>query len=246
MGAAEGTIESTIQIMLCDDEQRVLNMLERAVTDALSTQDLHYRLQTTTDPRTVLSLSGQNLDILFLDVEMPEMDGFTVAHLLNEMKSDAKIIFLTRHKHRVQEAFKVRAYRYLYKPMKRAEVAAVLAEAIDDIRRRERFLVAEVGTNAAYLVRFEDIEYIESIGDHRVIYANEEKVVTRSTLRQLMDKLDGRFYQCHRTFVVNMNWVHAVTDTECTMRSGITLPVSTRSKYAFKRVFHEYMLANAR
>ena len=153
---------------------------------------------------------------------------------------------MTRHRDQVQKAFKVNAFRYLYKPLRDEEVREVLADAIDDLKDTEARLVYDRDSDASYLVRLRDIFYIESIGDYSVVHTMEKDIVTTSTLRGWKDNLDGRFFQCHKSYIINLHWIRTISEGQVTLQGIKQVPVSVRNRSELKKAFHEYIKKNAR
>ena len=101
-----------MRIAICDDEKIFRDQIKKYILEVSSDSSI--------DEYTCgddLAGSESNYDIIFLDIEMPGISGIETAEKLRENGSDADIIFLTSHVEFVYEAFKVRAFRFLQKPI---------------------------------------------------------------------------------------------------------------------------------
>lgn len=108
-----------IKIGICDDELLIHNQLKKIISD----KDFGEKIE------IVSFLNGADLleyedtiDILLLDIVMPEMDGIDVGRLVNRQKNVSKIIMLTSMRERFKEAFEISAYRFVTKPIAQSEL----------------------------------------------------------------------------------------------------------------------------
>ncbi len=122
----------SIRVSICDDDVDEVAKLKNIVEDYLQMQGIAYDMKTYHSPDMLLH-EYEMQDILFLDIEMPEYDGLTVAGEIRKKDEDVRIVFLTSHREYIQKAFVVRAYRYLYKPYQRTEIHEVLEDATKEL-----------------------------------------------------------------------------------------------------------------
>jgi len=185
-------------------------------------------------------------DLILLDIQMPELDGFQVLEAL-ETKSMPSVIFVTAYDEFAVRAFEVRALDYLVKPVaaERLESAidtVVEAGSVDagalgrEIARErgalDRFLVR--GPNRLSLLRASDVLWIEAAGNYARLHAAVDTHLVRSTLTSLEERLDPEtFVRIHRSTIVNLDAVvelrplgHA--DSLVVMRDGAELRLSRR------------------
>jgi len=164
--------------------------------------------------------------LLFLDVQMPECDGFSVLEKLSPAATPA-VIFVTAYDAFALRAFEVHAVDYLLKPFTRArfsraighvltklaqparkgiepEVLALL-ESIRAERRTQERVAIRTG-EAVYFVRIADIEWLESSGNYVKIHAGGQEHLLRETLKNFEERLDkDRFLRVHRSAIVNID-----------------------------------------
>src|SRR5574344_1365846 len=100
----------------------------------------NYVIYDFTDGNKLLE-SNDEFDIYILDVDMPRIGGFQVASQIRQKFQDACIIFLTSHREKMQQAFKVRAFRYLIKPIDINEFKEAILAAINEIINAEKILI---------------------------------------------------------------------------------------------------------
>jgi two-component system, LytTR family, response regulator len=180
----------------------------------------------------VAAVKRQRPDLLFLDIQMPELDGFqTLAQLVPPLPA---VIFVTAFDEHAVKAFEVHALDYLLKPFKPARLRAALARAReqlaakksggDDTSRRILKLLEERAAATQYLARIAvrdrdkvrfvktaDIDWIEASGNYLVLHAGKENHVLRETLTSLESQLSPKeFFRINRSALVHVDRVRHV------------------------------------
>lgn len=169
-------------------------------------------------------------DIVFLDIQMPEMNGMEVARKLLNKEYIPEIIFVTAYDQFAVEAFEVNAIDYLLKPIsedrlkQRLEKMIIedekdkdlnydkLKELIYSIRpEKTSQRISLYQNNRLIPVDIEDIIYITIENKSTVIYSNKGKFDTNHTLNDLMDKLDNNiFFRSHKSYIVNLTYIESI------------------------------------
>jgi two-component system LytT family response regulator len=182
----------------------------------------------------VAAVKKQRPDLLFLDIQMPELDGFqTLAQLESPLPA---VVFVTAFDEHAVKAFEVHALDYLLKPFKPARLRAAIARAReqlaakksggDDTAQRILALLEEraVATKTEYLARIAvrdpdkvhfvktaAIDWSEASGNYLVLHAGKENHVLRETLTSLEGQLSPKdFFRLNRSALVNVDRVHHV------------------------------------
>lgn len=222
-------------IGICDDDICILKELKTKVEEWIKINKYDVHVIVFNSPSELLKFNDE-INILFLDVEMPDMDGFTVAENIRRKYPKMKILFLTSHKEMIQQAFKVQAFRYFYKPIDLKEINEGLNDAFLQLKKENGIMVS------GRFIRYSDIVYVESIGDESVLHLINEELVTGITLKQWMKKLGDDFFQCHKSFIVSLGAIKAVKDGEVAFtNSKKTIPVSIRKKTPLKNAYYDYI-----
>ena len=180
----------------------------------------------------VAAVKRQRPDLLFLDIQMPELDGFqTLAQLAPPLPA---VIFVTAFDEHAVKAFEVHALDYLLKPFKPARLRSAVARAraqlaeqqsgADDTSRRILALLEERAAATQYLariavrdrdrvrfVKIADIDWIEASGNYLVLHAGKENHVLRETLTSLEGQLSPKeFFRLNRSALVHVDRVRHV------------------------------------
>lgn len=172
-------------------------------------------------------LQNNQVDIIFLDVEMPGDTGF---QLLDKLQFMPKVILTTSKTDYAYDAFQYHVTDYLKKPFSYIR----FQEAINKANDAPKEMVAEPKKDDIFIksdgkltrLYYDDILYIESIGDYVKYCTSEKKYIAHSTLKAVEEKLcKGNFMKVHRSFIVNLKKIVNIQDN--TLRIGIDqIPVS--------------------
>ena len=202
------------------------------------------------------------VELVFLDVQMPEVDGFQVLEALRPGTLPATI-FVTAHDAYAVRAFDVHAIDYLLKPFDDARLFTALARAkarlagrgtpasdqlqalLDEHVRRdqraERFLVRARGK--VVVVKTQDIDWIEAADYYATLHVGGQSHLVRKTMAELEVSLDGqRFVRVHRKAIVNVDRVREVHalfrgDATLVLADGTQVKLSRTRRAEFERLF---------
>ncbi|HSS21289.1 MAG TPA: LytTR family DNA-binding domain-containing protein [Pyrinomonadaceae bacterium] len=240
-----------IRAIIADDEP----LARRGVRQLLGPHpDIAIVAEARNGRETVLKLREFKPDLLFLDVQMPELDGFDVLREIGARHMPA-VIFVTAHDEFAVRAFDAHALDYLVKPLEVMRFAKALermrdrlssARAVDLSRKLSALLAMRdeekskrrilVPTSSGdLLLDAEEIDWIEADDYYAAIYAREGRHLIRESLASLEQRLDSaRFVRVHRSAIVNVDRVRELRnkagETSLILRTGVNVPVSRRRR----------------
>lgn len=237
-------------IGICDDEKNVRSVIEsyiRKVDDACNI--LHFA-----NGEEVLKYVGQGkrLDVIYLDIDLKgSPDGMEVASRLKSKQIERGIgasalpliIFVTGIPERMPEAFGVRAFQFLVKPIEEKifysvyEEAKKAAQNAPKAHQNKRISVNSKGVKSTIIIS--DILYIESKGRKMVFHTKSKPFEIYGTVADIRKELDESFYQIHRSFIVNMSYITDYTRNSVKMTTGIIVPMS---KHKYGEFVRDYAL----
>ena len=184
------------------------------------------------------AIATRSPDLVFLDIDMPECDGFALLEQCGPAPTFA-VVFVTAHHQFALRAFEVGALDYILKPFDDARFDRVLARAKERLQApadTQRFLIKNGST--LDVVRFADIDWIEASDYYATLHAGARAHMLRRTLAELEALLAGHgFQRIHRSAVVNLGRVSAVGmradgEYEAVMADGQRLRMSRRYRKA--------------
>lgn len=166
-------------------------------------------------------INSQKIDLIFLDINMPEVSGLSFAKSINK---NIKIIFTTAYREYAIDGFDLQAVDYLLKPISFERLLQAINKYTNENIRISTNDVKEIPTetNDFIFVRsdrkmikinFADIDYIESLSDYIKIYFGNKNIVTRETITSIEAKLPKKdFLRVHRSFVVSIQKIDLFTN----------------------------------
>ena len=216
---------SHVTALIVDDEP----LIRERVRDLAMKEGLNVIGEATNGLEALDMISSLDPDLIFIDVEMPELNGFGVLAELDTDKMPA-VIFITAYEHYARQAFDVGAIDYIHKPITPARFAAaverarsrlnesllkdwqeVLAKTAREQSRapRKRFVVRR--GNSHILIPVEDIDWIDAADNYLRLHVGPKIHFARGTMKQAEDELDHeRFVRVHRSAIVAVDRITAV------------------------------------
>lgn len=231
-----------LKVAICDDEMRVVQEVRRGLEILRPDCDIvefHSGME--------LLRSRQKFDVIFLDIEMPQVDGMKTAAALREAGCNSFLVFLTSHTEMMQEAFWVRAFRFLVKPVNMEKLREVLLAVTQEMSKEESVVLNKGGKTVRFRLR--DIVYIEAYGDGVYIHDRDGEVYDMACqLKGLMKELgDEYFFRIHKSTVVSFQYVKMIEQdgTVVLSKGSISLKASRRCLPGFRRAYFEFIKKHA-
>lgn len=244
----------SLSVLIADDEAPARRKLARFLTEH---PDVQIVAEASNGIDAVDLIAMTKPQVVFLDINMPDLDGLGVAEMLARSDAPPAIVFVTAFDHYAVKAFETNALDYLLKPYDRERfdktLARVrgslearpdrtqLAQTLSELRNEERFVRRLLIPNdgRSFFVAAREIARLESDGNNVRVHTPRGVHALRSTLESLEARLDpAQFARVHRSHVVNIDeiaeihpWFHG--DYKILMRDGTEIAWSRR--YAAKR-----------
>ena len=175
-------------------------------------------------------LLGKRVDLIFLDIEMPIINGFQLLELL---ENRPQIILITSKPEYAMRAFDYDVTDYLLKPVTTTRFNASIKKALlksTDVEMEEDSHIFVSSKLKKVKVLLNDIKWIEGLGDYLKIITEENSVLVLSTMKSFMDKLPrDQFLRIHKSYIVNLNKVEKFNGAQVEV-CGEQLPLSRHKK----------------
>ena len=197
-----------MKIAVCDDSMEDIEQ----ITNALLTYDPFFKIEIYTNGEMLIEElmdASITIDILFLDIYMPGLNGIQTAQKIRDKNKDIKIIFCSSSKDHYPQAYELFAFNYIVKPIDRQRLYVVLERALGELRKARSYKIHINYKSASHNVDCRDIHYIESRDKLLLFHLADERVL------QCYGKLEGMmkdlpeplFFRCHQSFIVNLSHV---------------------------------------
>ncbi len=231
-----------IKFAICDDEPLMAQELAGHLADYMKENLITaYSVSSFSDGRALLDAIDR-FDVIFLDIQMEQPDGMETAKLLRRRGDHSLLVFVTVLKELVFDAFQVEAYDYLLKPLDRARFKQTMERVLRSLdRKMAEDIVIQRGTGCE-VVLLSDIVYCEVLG--RKIYLHKHDGTVSDYYDKLEDlerRVDGRFFKCHRSFLVNLDYVRGCQDGQVLLAQGERIPASRLRERELTQALLRYM-----
>lgn len=229
-----------LHVGVCDDEQILARRLGASLRKMFAERGVDAGISIFLSGKRLLE-KAELLDLVFLDIDMPFLDGVETGKRLRLRNPDCAIVMVSAMEHRMKEGYVVGARRFVTKPVEMEE----LREAVDAV------LEISPGTeqirlflnNHPYEVRQNQIDYLEAYNGYTLFHVNGKLFRREENLKHFLNDLDSRlFAQISRKYIVNL--AHARPggsgDTLCV--AEVSIPVPRRQREGVLRKYMEYDL----
>lgn len=230
-----------MRIAVCEDDNIVSAYMEEYLA-SLNISDIQYEIFASgEDLIRYLEYEKAFFQIYFMDIEMPGRNGIEISEYIRAHDKNARIIFVTDHSDYVYQVFEILPFRFLRKPIEREQLNKVLKEAIAQIDAEKKVFFFKIG-KSQFQAAYEEILYFE--GNlrkvHLVSMAGEWDFYSK--ISKVYKQLDtGIFLQIHASYIVNMDYIRCITETEVTLTNGAKLPISKKFRDSVRKHHMEYM-----
>lgn len=249
-----------IRTLIVDDEPLARERVKRFLKDE---RDFEIIGECGNGADAIDAIQQKEPDLVFLDIQMPEKNGFDVIKSING-KHLPTIIFVTAYDQYALQAFDVHALDYLLKPFNRERFHRAVARAKEQIEGQHRgelderlvSLISSITPEKKYLERLvvksvgrvfflktEEIDWIEASGNYLKLHVGRDSHMIRETMNAVEAKLDpGQFMRIHRSTIVNIDRIKELHpmfsgDYSAILRDGTELALSRNYREKFLELF---------
>lgn len=200
-----------IRTLIVDDEPLALDILETYIGQ-VPDMELVGKCHNAIDANSILQ--KEKVDLLLLDIQMPQLSGID---FIRTVQNPPLLIFTTAYPEFAVQGFELNAVDYLLKPIsfdRFLKAINKVSEKLQDpsflVESNADFIFVKSDKKLVKLF-FNDILYIEGLKDYVIIHTDAGRIITLQTMKSLEEKLPNPvFLRCHRSFIVNINRLHAI------------------------------------
>ncbi|URQ92669.1 response regulator transcription factor [Pseudoalteromonas sp. SCSIO 43101] len=214
-----------IKAIIVDDEplahQVILHHLE-------SYSDIKVASQHFSAKDALYELAKSTIDVVFLDINMPELSGL---ELIQALANPPQIIIVSAYEEYAITGFELNVTDYLLKPVSAKRVQ----QAINKVRERiylapkSKSITLKIDREKRKL-SLDTIKYIEAYGNYVKVHQDDQTILATTTLKQLLEQLIGSFTQIHKSYIVNNNRVIAITNEHVELDNGDKIKIGKSFK----------------
>jgi two-component system LytT family response regulator len=231
-----------MKCIVVDDEPFALNLIKSYVE---KTPFLELSGSFTNPFKALGHLREHKTDLVFLDINMPELSGI---QLLQSLNTPPKVIFTTAYPEFGAESYEYNAIDYLLKPVKYERFLKAVNKAVElssdndslkeekikdfDINESSDFIYLKSGTQI-HKIKIDSIMYIEAAGNYMTFYTNTKKLMTLLSMKEVLELLPSNtFTRIHKSFIVSMNYIDIIEKHRLIINNQpIPIGVTYRQKF---------------
>lgn len=187
----------------------------------------------------------KDYDIVFMDIELGEMDGFEAVRLYKENNEDFILILFTVHAEMSRQGYLVDAFRYILKSNIVTELDEAL-KAIEILQARNYVIQFHVINKGEMYIKAKDILFVETEKRNVIIHTKEQSFISNRKLDELEKELKNLgFFRCHRSYLINLEHVYKYDKLNVYFKNGKKAFVSTRKYAELKERYFEQKFKTA-
>ena len=204
-----------INCIIVDDEQHAIDILEHYVKQ---TPHLTHVASFTNPIEALKFIAGQKIDLVFLDIHMPELSGID---FIKAIQNKSKVILTTAYSEFALEGYELYVVDYLLKPIrlprflaavqKVAEQANTTAEASSETKEDDYIFVKTEAKGKLLKINLADIDFIESMKNYMAIHAGGQKILVYTSMKELEERLPKKqFIRVHKSFIIPISRITGI------------------------------------
>lgn len=226
--------------IIVDDEPLAVKLLESFVE---RTPALQFVGAYTDSIEAIAALKEKPADLVFLDIQMPDLDGIELAHML---PSQTMIIFTTAFKEYAFDSYEVSAIDFLLKPVRYHKFLAAVEKAQQRIPKKEESPNPAVSSGGIFIrvdgelrqVQLDDLLYVDGMKDYVMFYllSQPRPLITHMTMKAVEETLPAdRFLRVHRSFIVALDKIRSIDRNDCIYIGNEIIHVTEAYQPAFQQ-----------
>lgn len=230
-----------INIAVCDDERKICSHLESILSNILSDKFLEYSIDTFYSGEDLCKeMESRNYDLVFLDIELPEMNGVETGKYIREIKNDniTQIVYISSKKEYAMDLFKVRPIDFLIKPLDEEQIGNIIDVYMklnggkDELfRYRTGYSLHKVEMfKIMYFVRDNRKVTMFTVDGEEIFYESLESVFERV-------KMYG-FLFIHKSFIVNYRFIKMIRYDHVVMTNNEIFTISQSRRKTIRDIYH--------
>jgi len=219
-----------LRVAICDDDGLFISYISKLTASALKAQKPELREFSSASGLLAAIEGGFLPDIALLDIQMPDIDGISLAAELNRLTPECRIIYVSSYMDFATEVYDTEHVYYVLKTQLEERLPKALLKAFDDLNTPPSFVLIKNGVSVTKLP-LRRLCYIERSLHKTLLYTAEECFTTSQTPAELLDSANGvTFIHCHQSYWVNTEAIQSMDVNSFRLVSGAEVPISRAKK----------------
>ncbi len=236
-----------MKVAVCDDNKVMMEFLSRYIVENLTSYNIPHEVSSFTEGKEFIFQHRRTpFDVVFLDIKMPDVDGFEAAKCVREISEKTYIIFVTTESSLVYDSFDYQPFYFIPKgntEFLKAKLKSVIGKLIEQFKSNYP-ICFEMPHGEKKYVKTGEIIYVTSKSNYVDVVCKSETIHIRRKLDELLDELPPKsFARINNRIIVNMGFVGRVDNTrmKVTLYDGTELNISRTYKAEFSEKYNIYL-----
>ncbi|QIK69455.1 response regulator transcription factor [Erysipelothrix sp. HDW6C] len=231
-----------MKIAIVEDNELMQQQLHDVIQEASQKAALEIEISCFSNGQSFIDQFQNNFDLIYLDVEMPELNGMQTAQAIRSFPSDAPIVFVTNFVQYAVEGYSVEAFDFILKPINPFKFENHFNKFLKRYSQTDNAPTITVKyKNEITKLRLDDIYFIESQGHYVHYHTDGKSVISIETLKAIEEQLAPyAFYRCNNHYLVNLNHVSSIKD-DTAFVGKYALRISRPRKKDFMNALTEHL-----
>ena len=227
-----------ISIAVCDDDSNIRSLIKNETVRILESCGEHSTVVDFPDACTCFrQLQSNCIDLLFLDIEMPDMDGFALAKELQNSGQDISIIFVSSHENLVFDSYEYDALWFVRKSSLAADLDRAVRKFLECSVYNQLYFVVRDNTSICKLY-YKEILYFECNAHIISVRTTTRTYKITGSLKKLEEELEqDQFVRVHKSFLVNLRHIYAINSDTVTLSDRSSIPLSKERRSEVRKIF---------
>ena len=235
-----------VKVAIVDNEKAIINEICSLIE---SSNDMKCIIETFEHSiKFFQKINNILCDIVFLDIDMPEMNGFDIAKILNNIRPDITIIFVSSFENFVFESFEYHPFRFVRKSNLKEDIDSALNAYQREIERKKDVYFFKTN-EAERSVKISDIMYFESMGHDIFIYTVDGNFKIKRerdrnmTVKFITEKFENKgFIRVHKSFLVNYLYIHTINYSNIILKNNLKISINPRKANDIKKIYQKFIM----
>ena len=228
-----------MKIAICDDERQIIEDYSKIINTYLFEKNIVCTVDSFSDGNSFLQLYSE-YDLVFLDYDLPDINGMDIAKTIRSNDGRIMIVFLTAYAEHVYDSFEVDTFRYLVKPVSNRKIYEALDKFIEIYNHNRKI---SIPTNTAVtFVDTDEVIYIEAAKKHTKVKTTGNEYIANKAISSYQTEITNpHFFRTHRGYIVNMRYISTVEKNTITLTNGEIVLLSSKCRDEFNKSYMNYL-----
>jgi DNA-binding LytR/AlgR family response regulator len=233
-----------VNVAIVDDDQKDLKLLTDYIKKYGCEYGIDFSVKQFTSGELFLIEYKKGFDIVFLDIDMPNLDGMETAKKLREVDEKVAIVFETVLAHRAIDGYSVEAINYIVKPFSYADFVLKMSHIKNRLTLKQSNLITIHGAHTITNISLNEVYYIDILRHYLTYHTTHGNITARGTMSEVEEKLSSyNFIRISNSHIVNLMKIKSVRTNEIVI-NGATLSISRTYKKQFLDAFSKVVISN--